>query len=111
MPDYKGSLKDINKSMMELGKLLPDEMNGFMNLHNAALAKGAMDPKTKELIALGISICIRCEPCIVSHVDSLIKMGVTKEEIKETVAVAIFMGGGPSVAYGGKVLEAFEQLS
>ena len=58
-----------------------------MNLHDAALEKGALDPKTKELIALGISICIRCEPCIISHVDSLIKLGVTKEEIQETVAV------------------------
>ena len=60
---------------------------------------------------MGISICIRCEPCIVSHVDSLVKMGVTKEEVQETVAVAVFMGGGPSVAYGGKALEVFDQLS
>lgn len=111
MSDHKKSLENVNKNMMELAKALPDEMKGFMNLHDAALEKGALDPKTKELIALGISICIRCEPCIISHVDSLIKLGVTKEEIQETVAVAMFMGGGPSVAYGGKTLEVFDQLS
>ncbi|MGI5851008.1 MAG: carboxymuconolactone decarboxylase family protein [Clostridiales bacterium] len=111
MPDYKKSLQNVNKNMMELARALPDEMKGFMSLHDAALKEGAIDPKTKELIALGISICIRCEPCIVSHVDSLVKMGVTKEEVQETVAVAVFMGGGPSVAYGGKALEVFDQLS
>ena len=84
MPDYKKSLQNVNKNMMELARALPDEMKGFMSLHDAALKEGAIDPKTKELIALGISICIRCEPCIVSHVDSLVKMGVTKEEVQET---------------------------
>ncbi len=110
MPDYKESLNGLNQNNMKIAKLLPDEMKGFMDLHHAALEDGAIHPKTKELIALGISIAIRCEPCIVSHVDSLVKMGATKEEIQETIAVAMFMGGGPSLAYGGKALEAFEQL-
>lgn len=111
MFNFKESLNDVNESMSKLAESLPKEMKGFMNLHDAALVDGALNPKTKELIALGISICIKCEPCIVSHMDSLIQMGVTKKEIQETIAVAIFMGGGPSVAYGGKALEAFKQLS
>lgn len=111
MTDYKESLKEVNEGMMEIGKLLGKEMGGFMSLHNAALEKGAMDTKTKELIALGISISIRCEPCILSHTESLLELGVTKEEVLETIAVAIFMGGGPSIAYGGKALEIYNQLS
>lgn len=111
MADYKDGRNNLNENMMKLGKLLPNEMNGFMSLHNAALENKTLDPKTKELIALGIAICIKCEPCIIGHVDSLIKIGVTKEEVQETIAVAIFMGGGPAIAYGGKALEAFEQLS
>ena len=111
MANYKDLLNNVNSNNMKIAQLIPNEMSGFMGLHNAALEDAVLTPKAKELIALGISIAIRCEPCIVSHVDSLIKMGVTKEEIKETIAVAMFMGGGPSLAYGGKALEAFEQLS
>lgn len=85
-------------------------MKGFMNLHNTALEKGTLDPKTKELIALGISVCIKCEPCIVAHTKSLIDLGATREEIDETIAVTLFMGGGPATAYGGKALEAYDQF-
>lgn len=106
----KELLKKTNQNNMKLAKALPDEMGGFMKLHDAALEDGALDPKTKELIALGIAISVRCEPCIVSHTDSLIAMGVTREEIEETIAVALFMGGGPSLVYGGKALAAFDEL-
>lgn len=106
----KELLKKTNQNNMKLAKALPDEMGGFMKLHDAALEEGALDPKTKELIALGISIAIKCEPCIVSHMDSLIALDVSKEEIEETIGVAFFMGGGPAVAYGGKALAAYEEL-
>jgi len=111
MENYKDSLNNANENMMKLAQLIPNEMNSFMSLHDAALENGALDPKAKELIALGIGIAIRCETCILSHLNSLIKLGVTKKEIQETIAVAIFMGGGPSVGYGSKTLAAFEQLS
>jgi|SRR5690625_370734 len=109
--DYVKFRKNLSSNNAKLGKALPSEMKGFMNLHNAALEDGALDPKTKELIALGISIGIKCEPCIVSHTQTLINRGVTRKEIEETVGVALFMGGGPATAYGGKALEVFEQLS
>lgn len=111
MANFKESLDNVNQNLGKIANVLPEEMSGFMKLHNAALEDGSLNHKTKELIALGISIAIRCEPCIVSHVHDLIKLGFTRKEIEETVAVAIFMGGGPSLAYGGKVLEAFDQLS
>ncbi|MCK9444280.1 MAG: carboxymuconolactone decarboxylase family protein [Tissierellaceae bacterium] len=108
---YKECLENVNKGMLQLTEELAKEMNGFMTLHNAALADRALDTKTKELIALGISIIIKCEPCITSHMDSLINLGVTREEILDTMAVAMFMGGGPAVAYSCKALETFEEFS
>lgn len=111
MTDFQEILDRVMVNMGKLGELLPKEMDSFKTLREAALEEGALDPKAKELMALGISIAIKCEPCITSHMNNLVKMGVTKEEIKETIGVAIFMGGGPSIAYGGKALEAFEQLS
>jgi alkylhydroperoxidase/carboxymuconolactone decarboxylase family protein YurZ len=41
----------------------------------------------------------------------MIKLRATRKEIEETIAVALFMGGGPATVYGGKALEAFDELA
>lgn len=86
-------------------------LQGFGALHKASLADGALDSKTKELIALGIAITVRCDGCISFHVHDALTAGASKEEITETVSVAILMGVGPSVVYGGiEAMQATEQL-
>ena len=84
-------------------------MKGFGSLHAASLKSGALETKTKELIALGIAITARCEGCIAYHVHDAMKAGANKEEIIETVSVAILMGGGPSVVYGIEAMQALNQ--
>ena len=69
------------------------------------------DSKTKELIALAIGIAARCDGCLAFHAKAAAKYGATREEILETIAVAVYMGGGPSMIYGAEALEAFDQLS
>lgn len=108
--DYEATRKSLSVLMGKLGKGIPATMGAFSKLHAAGCADGALDAKTKELISLGISICIRCEGCIAFHVKDAVDAGATKEEILETIGVAIVMGGGPSVAYGCEALEATEQL-
>ncbi len=109
--DYVAIYKELGASMGKLGKEIPKTMGAFSRLHDNVIADGALDAKSKELIALGISICIRCEGCIVSHVHSALEHGATKEEILETIEVAIMMGGGPSVAYGVEAYNALEAFS
>lgn len=111
MTDYKEFRSNLGKTNAKLAQALPKEMQGFGALHKAALEDGALDPKTKELIALGISIGIRCEPCVVSRTKTLIDLGATREEVEETIGVALVMGGGPATAYGGITLEVFDQFS
>ncbi|MCB1385932.1 MAG: carboxymuconolactone decarboxylase family protein [Nitratireductor sp.] len=77
----------------------------------AASAGGALDGRTKELMAFSISIAIRCEDCIIFHLRAALSHGAGREEIVEAISVAIEMGGGPSVVYGGRALEALEGLS
>lgn len=110
MTNYKEALDNVNGGMTKVAKGVPQVMGGFMKLHDVALKNNALGTKTKELIALGISIAIKCEPCIVSHLDSLIGLDVTREEILDTISVAICMGGGPAVAYSGKVLDAYDEF-
>jgi AhpD family alkylhydroperoxidase len=109
MKNFPEQFKELNEWMEKLGMAAPDVMKGFGALHEASLKSGALDPKTKELIALGIAITVRCDGCIAYHVHDALKAGAGKEEIVETVSVAILMGGGPSVVYGVEAMQALVQ--
>lgn len=108
--DYKEYNKKLERLMGQLGKEIPGTMAGFNQTHSAALTDQALSSKFKELIALGIAITVRCNGCVSFHVNDSIKHGATREEILETIGVAILMGGGPSVVYGAEALEALNQF-
>ena len=110
MKDYPAHYKELSQWMGKLGQRLPATMQGFGKLHEAALQTGALDTRTKELIALGIAITVRCDGCISFHVHDALQAGASPEEIAETVSVAILMGGGPSVVYGIEAMQALEQF-
>ncbi len=107
---YPQLQKEVLHRMAELGRAIPGPMQGFKALHDATVRGGALSEKTKELIALGIAIAVHCEGCIACHVHDALKHGATREEIAETVAVAVMMGGGPSVVYGSMAMAAVEQF-
>lgn len=109
--DYPKHYDHVVELMGKIGKDIPTTMQGFSNLHKAAAGEGALSTKFKELISLGIAVTVRCDGCIAFHVHDAIKAGATREEITETIGVAIVMGGGPSVMYGCEALEAYEQFS
>ena len=109
--DYPEIAKDLSASVGQLRKEIPDTMNGFAALAAAATADGSLDPKTKELIATAISVAVRCDGCIASHTKAAEKNGASREEILETLGMAVYMGGGPSVAYAAQALDAFDQFT
>lgn len=80
----------------------------FLELEAKAFGDGALSKKTKELMALSISIVTKCEPCMEWHLDQALKQGACDEEIFETIDVAIEMGGGQAGAYARFVLKALE---
>jgi AhpD family alkylhydroperoxidase len=72
---------------------------------------GTLEPKIKELMALAISIVQGCEGCIAFHTRAAHKKGATRDEVLETIAVAVEMGGGPAAVYGAEALEAYDQFA
>jgi len=100
-----------NLRMAALRNEIPAQAKGFGELARVAMAPGALDTKTKELIALGIGITARCDGCIAFHVRAAVKQGATRKEICEAIGVAVYMGGGPSMIYGAEALKAYEELS
>lgn len=109
--NYPEMIKSISAHTRVLRKEIPQTMQGFSAMALAASADGALDKKTKELIALAIGIATRCDGCIGFHAKAAARHGATRAEIAETVAMCVYMGGGPSMMYGAKALAAFDELS
>jgi AhpD family alkylhydroperoxidase len=80
----------------------------LLALEERAFNDGALEKKTKELMALSISIVTKCEPCMEWHLSQALQAGARDEEIYETIDVAIEMGGGQAGAYARFVLKALE---
>lgn len=107
--DWQKMATDLTGTLKTLRAGNPDAMKAFGALAQAAMGKGALDTKTKELIALGIAVAIRCDACITFHAQAAVKAGASREEILQTLGLAIYMGAGPSVMYACQALEAFDQ--
>jgi AhpD family alkylhydroperoxidase len=89
---------------------IPEVMGGFGALHSYAVATGALDTKSKELIALGIAIAVHCDGCIAFHVHDALNAGASRQETLEAIGVAILMGGSPSMVYGCEAMEALNEF-
>lgn len=109
--DYKALTRDISGNMAQLRATQPEVMQGFNAMAKAALAPGAIDAKTKELISLGIGVAARCDGCIGFHTQALARLGATRAEVHETLAIAVYMGGGPSLMYAANAVAAFDQAA
>ncbi|MCB2064721.1 MAG: carboxymuconolactone decarboxylase family protein [Novosphingobium sp.] len=101
--------KALNPAVGELHKSASGPMKAFHDMGAAALEAGALDTKTKELMAVAISVAVRCDPCVTYHVAAARKQGASREEIAETVGLAIYMEAGPSAMYAAQALEAYDQ--
>lgn len=109
--DWGLFLQQTDERMAEVRTGCPDAAKAFGALAKSAISPGALDAKTKELIALAIGITARCDGCLGYHAKAALRHGATREEILETVAVAIYMGGGPSMIYGAEALAAYDALA
>ena len=109
--DWSEFLSQTNERMATVRAGVPDVAKPFAELARAAIAPGALDSKTKELIALAIGITGRCDGCLVYHTRAALRYGATRQEILETIGVAVYMGGGPSMVYGAEALAAFDAQS
>ena len=109
--DWNLFLKDTKNNYGKLSKEIPNTFQGFDTMGKEAKKIGLVDEKTKEFVALGIAVATRCESCIGFHVQALIKLGMSREELIEVLAMCSYMGGGPSITFSAKALEAYDQLS
>ncbi len=108
--DWANHTKDMTAQLRKLRGGAPEVMKAFSAIAQSASAPSTLSVKTKELIALGIAVASRCDDCIGFHVKAAIDHGASREEIAETLGMAIYMGAGPSVMYAAHALEALGQF-
>jgi AhpD family alkylhydroperoxidase len=107
---YREKIREMKRHRGELMAGQPDVMKAFAALSDAASAPGTMEAKTKELIALAIGVVSHCDECIAVHLQDALEAGATKQDIVETLGVAILMGGGPAVMYSSHALAALKEF-
>lgn len=106
MEQHTSDYKRLMTGFRALHRAQPAAMEGFGQLHQAALADGAVSHKHKELLALGIAVAQRCGDCVTIHAHDVVHAGASEAEIDEAIAVAVLMGGGPAAVYGVRAREA-----
>ena len=111
-PDrYRGLTQTVSSRLASLRTSTPAVMKSFSDLGRAATTAGVLDAKTKELIALALSVAARCDPCIGFHAQALVKLGATRQEVDEMLGVTTYMGGGPSLMYAASAVAAFDEFA
>jgi AhpD family alkylhydroperoxidase len=82
----------------------------FLEMEKAAFLDGALPKKTKELIAIGISVSTHCESCMQWHIEQAAQAGASLKEVLEAVEVGIEMGGGPATVSARFALEVMAEV-
>ena len=108
---YTDLTRGISAELAQLRTEMPDTLRGFSALAKGATQNGALDKKTKELIAIALSVAARCDPCIGFHVQTYVQLGGTRAELADALGMAVYMGGGPSLMYAAKTSAAFDEFS
>jgi AhpD family alkylhydroperoxidase len=108
--DWPETAKDLSAELRNLRAGASEVMKAFSSIAQAALAPKALDAKTKELIALAVAVAVRCDDCIAFHAKAAVDQGASRDEVLETLGMAIYMGAGPSAMYASRALGAFAQF-
>ncbi len=106
MLDWLQYRKQLMGRIGEFGKLSPDTLAGYQTLSGAGAKTGQLDPKTRELIALAVSVTSRCDGCITVHTGEALKHGASREEIAEALGVAVALNAGAAMVYSARVMDA-----
>ncbi len=110
MESAKQTLDDLRLPVRALRDQIPEVFAGYGAISAAVMVDGALDSKTKELIALAIAVAKQCDGCIASHARGAARRGATTAEVAEALGVAILMDGGPGTVHAPRAFAAFEEF-
>lgn len=115
-PEHKHSYgravqAELRDPAAALRREIPDVYEGFKALRDASFADGALDEKTKQIIALAVSTAVHCDGCMASHARGAARAGASDQEVAEGLGVCIQMMGGPGTVYAPRAFAAFREFA
>jgi len=109
------SIEETKEYRSEMNRKILDEglkgFNRFFALDTDAYREGEIAVKTKELMGLVASMVLRCNDCIFYHLDRCVAEGASRQEIMESMNIALVVGGSiviPHLRYAFDVLEELQ---
>src|SRR5436189_6339027 len=104
MPSYYMS-EDLAR-FGEIARTNPKLFDLFLQWYSTTMEKGALDEKTKKLIALAVAFAIQEPYCIDSYASACSDAGISPEEMAEAVGVAAVIRGGGTIAHAAQSCNA-----
>jgi AhpD family alkylhydroperoxidase len=80
-------------------ELAPEIHDAFQAFSRQVFAAGALDEKTKQLIAVAVAHVTQCPYCIRGHTKAALRCGASQEELMEAIWVAAEMRAGGAYAH------------
>lgn len=92
-------------------ELAPEVNKAFQDFSRAVFAAGALDAKTKQLIAVAVAHVTQCPYCIRGHTKAALRAGAVDRELMEAIWVAAEMRAGAAFAHSVIALDAMESAA
>lgn len=92
-----------------LAKYANRSQKTFFGLDAKTYETGALDKKTKELLGFMASLVLRCDDCILYHLIECHKVGVTSEELSDTVAIGMLVGGSITIPHVRRAMKVWDE--
>lgn len=89
--------------------LAPANIEAWRNFSRTVFKAGALDEKTKQLIAVAVAHVTQCPYCIRGHTAGALRKGASREEIMEAIWVAAEMRAGAAYAHADIAMDVMEE--
>ncbi len=86
-------------------QLAPATHDAFQDFSRQVFADGALDKKTKQIIAVAVAHVTQCPYCIRGHTKAALRRGATEQELMEAIWVAAEMRAGGAYAHSAIALD------
>lgn len=111
MSDHKELFPPATPEMSKKrAALAPDTIAAFRNFSKTVFQEGALDEKTKQLIAVAVAHVTQCPYCIKGHTKIAKRKGASNEELMEAIWVASEMRAGGAFAHAALAIEEMEKV-
>lgn len=94
----------MSMSLELIAKQQPPVINALYKFKHEVFKEGALSVKEKELIAVALSCLLKCDACVDIHAKDALKVGATKDELREAIIVAMYLAG-PTAAIWSPVVD------